>query len=328
MIHQLSGVVRARPTAPGYLRLGPLLAGAGQTQDARSAFGQRFAESSSTMTRLWSLAAFPQSSNEYYQKQAFALTTWLMSAIDFATTILQLALTCVERKELLMRAKTRDLLTHRWQSQANLSMFLFLLVVVTFVLPSMGFEKSNLPIYADAVFSVALVVGTAIAWENRTLFALTSLVTIVTIVVRWATLWRPTNPVILWRASTGLAAILMITTILLWQVFRSGPVTAKRVQGALAAYLCLGFAWAHAYHIAALLDPGAFNSAGSDVSGVSTWVNYSFGMLTTVGYQGILPVHPVAHTLGSGEAVAGQLYLAVLVARLVSMQVSSAAKGD
>jgi hypothetical protein len=50
-------------------------------------------------------------------------------------------------------------------------------------------------------------------------------------------------------------------------------------------------------------------------------------MLTTVGYQGILPV-PVAHTLGSGEAVAGQLYLAVLVARLVSMQVSSAAKGD
>jgi hypothetical protein len=175
---------------------------------------------------------------------------------------------------------------------------------------------------------LALVVGTAIAWENRTLFALTSLVTIVTIVVRWATLWRPTNPVILWRASTGLAAILMITTILLWQVFRSGPVTAKRVQGALAAYLCLGFAWAHAYHIAALLDPGAFNSAGSDVSGVSTWVNYSFGMLTTVGYQGILPVHPVAHTLGSGEAVAGQLYLAVLVARLVSMQVSSAAKGD
>jgi hypothetical protein len=57
------------------------------------------------MTRFWSLAAFPQSSDEYYQKQAFTVTTWLMSAIDFATTILQLALTCVERKELLMHAK-------------------------------------------------------------------------------------------------------------------------------------------------------------------------------------------------------------------------------
>jgi hypothetical protein len=115
----------------------------------------------------------------------------------------------------------------------------------------------------------------------------------------------------------------MITAVLLWQVFRAGPVTAMRVQGAIAAYLCLGYAWAHTYHIASLLDRGAFNSAGSDVSAVSTWVNYSFGMLTTVGYQGILPVHPVAHTLGSGEAVTGQLYLAVLAARLVSMQVSA-----
>jgi hypothetical protein len=226
-----------------------------------------------------------------------------------------------------MHSKTRDLLSHSWQSQANLSFFLLLLVVVTFVLPSMGFEKSNLPIYSDIAFSFALVVGAAIAWENRTLFSLTSLVSIVAIVMRFATLWMRTNPLMLWRASTGLAAILMIAAVLLWQVFRSGPVTAMRVQGALAAYLCLGFAWAHAYHIAALLDPGAFNGTGSDVSAVTSWVNYSFGMLTTVGYQGILPVHPVAHTLGSGEAVTGQLYLAVLVARLVSMQVSSAGKG-
>ncbi len=225
-----------------------------------------------------------------------------------------------------MQLKTRDLLAHGWQSQANLSFFLFLLVVVTFVLPAMGFEKSHLPIYADIAFTVAVAVGTAIAWENRTLFALASLLSLVAIVVRWATLWTRTNPVMLWRASTGLAAILAITVVLLWQVFRSGPITAMRVQGALAAYLCLGFGWAHAYHIAALLDPGAFDAAGSDVSVVTSWVNYSFGMLTTVGYQGILPVHPVAHTLGSGEAVTGQLYLAVLVARLVSMQVSAVEK--
>jgi hypothetical protein len=229
-------------------------------------------------------------------------------------------------RESRMRSKTRDLLTHSWQSQANLSFFLFLLVAVTFIFPSLGF-KSDLPIYADITFSVVLVVGAAIARENRTLFALTSLVSIVAIVARWATLWMRTNPIMLWRASTGLAAILMITLVLLWQVFRSGPVTAMRVQGAIAAYLGLGFAWAHAYHIAALLDPGAFNAAASDVSAVTSWVNYSFGMLTTVGYQGILPVHPVAHTLGSGEAVTGQLYLSVLVPRLVSMQVSGTGKG-
>ena len=155
------------------------------------------------------------------------------------------------------------------------------------------------------------------------MFALTALVSAVAIVVRWVTWWAPTKTLMVWRVSTGLAAILAIAAVLLWQVFRSGSVTMMRVQGAIAAYLCLGFGWAHAYHLVALLDPGAFNAAGSDVSIVSTWVNYSFGMLTTVGYAGIVPVHPIAHTLGSGEAVTGQLYLAVLVARLVSMQVST-----
>ena len=96
-----------------------------------------------------------------------------------------------------------------------------------------------------------------------------------------------------------------------------------RVQGAIAAYLCLGFAWAHAYHIAELVDPGAFNTAGTDVSVAIHWINYSFGMLTTIGYTGNVPIDSVAHTLCSAEAVTGQLYLAVLVARLVSMHLSA-----
>jgi hypothetical protein len=96
-----------------------------------------------------------------------------------------------------------------------------------------------------------------------------------------------------------------------------------RVQGAVAAYLCIGASWAHAYHIAALMNPGAFSAVGSDLSAATSWINYSFGMLTTVGYARIVPVRPLAHSLGSAEALTGQLYLAVLVARLVSMQVST-----
>ena len=225
-----------------------------------------------------------------------------------------------------MHSRTHDLLAHSWQSQANLSFFLSLLIVLGFVLPSFGFERSRLPLCADIAFCVLSVAGAAIAWDNRRLFVLTSLVASVAIVLRWATWWKATDTVILWSVSAGLVAIVTITVVLLWQVFRPGPITAMRIQGALAAYLCLGFGWAHAYHIASLLDHGAFSAAGSNISLPTTWVNYSFGMLTTVGYQGILPVHPVAHTLGSGEAVTGQLYLAVLVARLVSMQVSAVAK--
>lgn len=218
-----------------------------------------------------------------------------------------------------MHAKTRNFLTLSWWSEANVSFFLLLLIVAGFVLPSAGIKRNNLPLYADITFSVLLLVGAALAWENRRLFVLTSGVASVAIVLRSAEWLTPTTTLVLWSVSMGLAAILMVTAVLFWRVFRRGPITPMRVQGAIAAYLCLGFAWAHAYHLADLLDPGAFNVAGSDVSAPSSWVNYSFGMLTTVGYAGIVAVHPVAHTLGSGEALMGQLYLAVLVARLVSV---------
>ena len=45
--------------------------------------------------------------------------------------------------------------------------------------------------------------------------------------------------------------------------------------------------------------------------------------LTTVGYGDVLPVHPAARSLAMLEAVTGPLYLAILVARLVSLAVQA-----
>jgi hypothetical protein len=95
-----------------------------------------------------------------------------------------------------------------------------------------------------------------------------------------------------------------------------------RIQGTISAYLWLGFAWAHAHHIAQLVAPGAINTAGTDLSLAIHWINYSLGM-TRLGCPEIVPIDSVAHTLCSAEAVTGQLYLAVLIARLVSMHVSA-----
>ena len=49
--------------------------------------------------------------------------------------------------------------------------------------------------------------------------------------------------------------------------------------------------------------------------------------LTTVGYGDILPLHPVARSLAMLEAVIGSLYLAILVARLVSLSVPPGGEG-
>ena len=50
-------------------------------------------------------------------------------------------------------------------------------------------------------------------------------------------------------------------------------------------------------------------------------LHFSFTTLTTVGYGSISPMSPMARTLSDLEAVIAQLYLAVVVARLVSLQI-------
>src|ERR1039458_2071302 len=63
-----------------------------------------------------------------------------------------------------VRDRARALITDSWQSQANLSLFLGLMVLIAFVLPSMGFGKGDIKLYSDVAFSLLLISGVAIAW--------------------------------------------------------------------------------------------------------------------------------------------------------------------
>jgi hypothetical protein len=53
----------------------------------------------------------------------------------------------------------------------------------------------------------------------------------------------------------------------------------------------------------------------------ATAIYFSFGTLATLGYGDVVPVSDVARGVDMFEAIAGQLYLAVMVARLVSLYV-------
>jgi len=107
------------------------------------------------------------------------------------------------------------------------------------------------------------------------------------------------------------------------EVFRRGAVNQHRILGAVAVYLLIGLAWASAYELLHFVRPGAFGSALAAEPAPQTWIYYSFVTLTTMGYGDITPVHPVARSLAIAEALIGQLYLAITLARLVSLRESA-----
>jgi hypothetical protein len=223
-----------------------------------------------------------------------------------------------------IRPKARDLIAQTWRSQANLSLFLGLLVVSIFVLPAITAKPATIKVASDLVGSVMLIAGVAIAWGRRGLLLLGVAVAIPTLVVRWLGLLLPGRLSPVWNEVCTLAAILVVGYILLAQVFRTGPINAVRIQGAVAAYLLLGVAYAHAFQITEYLNSSSVTSTEGPMTNVIDWLYYSFATLSTLGYGDIIPTGRISRMLAVGEAITGQLYLAILIARLVGMAVSEA----
>ena len=124
-----------------------------------------------------------------------------------------------------------------------------------------------------------------------------------------------------WGVLTAVVALFILAVVVLAMVLRPGSVTRRRLEGAVAAYLLLGLAWAGAYEWVALRDPAAF--AGAVGTAGDPWIYYSLVTLTTMGYGDITPVSPVARSLAIAEAFTGQLYLAILISRLVALELAS-----
>jgi hypothetical protein len=229
----------------------------------------------------------------------------------------------VRHKPGAVRSKAKGIIIDTWQSQANLSLFLMLLVLTAFVLPSLGFGKQDSRLYTNLAFTILLFSGIAIAWGQWKLFIVSAVVGSVALAVRWSAWGLGTTRSELRSDWWTMAAIAVIAIVLLTQIFRPGRVTQVRIQGAIAVYLLFGIVWAHAYHITAILHPGSFAFQAGELSTVADWVYYSFVTLTTVGYGDITPTAQISRTLAVAEALVGQLYLAVMLARLVAMEIVS-----
>ncbi len=134
--------------------------------------------------------------------------------------------------------------------------------------------------------------------------------------------------------------ISVIGVYILTSVVRTTTVTADTVLGGILSYLLLGVLFAFLYSLAEVISPGSLTLPQHmmDAGAAMTWIPFhdtsplsreaahgqahllyfSFSTLTTLGYGDIAPRSIIVRSLSSIEAVLGQLYLAVFIARLVA----------
>ncbi len=204
---------------------------------------------------------------------------------------------------------------------------------------------------APVVFSIAMLVLVFIALyniqidemigdrerllhERRRWLAVGWALGVLAIAERLIVFIAPTSTIII----AGSFCWLLLLSFITWQEFRAvmrqKRVTSQTISMAISLYLLLGITWSLLYILLYQLQPGAFSFGGAPtLPGAASnqqavfpvLIYFSLTTLSTVGYGDIAPVSLQARYLSVAEGITGQFYLAILVARLVAMQMSQSA---
>ena len=181
-------------------------------------------------------------------------------------------------------------------------------------------------VVARLFFSLVIVAGVLTTFKQKWLHGFAIVLAAAILALNLVEAIRPGWVVALLTAGLSLIYVGLLLATLVLQVFREGPVTGHRISGAIVVYLLLGALWALLYQMVALTIPQAFRlpeelAGGSPDALLRQLTYFSYITLTSTGYGDITPVHPVARLLAMFEALVGQLYLAITLARLVSLEV-------
>lgn len=118
-----------------------------------------------------------------------------------------------------------------------------------------------------------------------------------------------------------LGICILASYVIVRHVVSTPHVDRNAIRGGICGYLMLGYTWAIAYVVGSYLQPGAFLVHGVPLQETldgDTAIYLSFMTLTTLGYGDIVAARPLVRSIAISEAIAGVMYLAIIVSSLVS----------
>jgi hypothetical protein len=195
--------------------------------------------------------------------------------------------------------------------------FLLLLLIATYLL-----SASTAARWVGAVQTLAFVATLLLALRNalvpkRAARLGVAVVLAGSAVAAGLALARPSD-VVLGAGEIWIGLILLATVItIVRRILADTSVTLQSIYAALAAYMILGLMFAACYAAMDRLGGGPFFGSGSP-GNTRTYQYFSFTTLTTLGYGDFTAASNAGRAVAVMEAMAGQIFLATLVARLVS----------
>ncbi|URR34864.1 ion channel [Thermosynechococcus sp. HN-54] len=114
----------------------------------------------------------------------------------------------------------------------------------------------------------------------------------------------------------------MAVVFILGRIFSANMITGDSIRGGICVYFLVGYSFFFVYRILSDYVPTSF-SRPAHLDHLFSLLYCSFTTLTSVGYGDITPTTPLAMAIANLEAIFGQMYSAIVMARLVSQYLNS-----
>ena len=224
-------------------------------------------------------------------------------------------------------------IANRDESRGALGRHSFMLVSLILLLAALPFgqavsgETTRFPLLLTLVLISAVVVNS----HQRWIFLVASMIGIAAAVGLGCGEYFDSHPVRIVGELLSLALLGFTTLVMFNSLIQTGHVSQDTIVGGICVYLLIGLCFAMIFILMTDLNPGAlmqgdqalFRSSFDGSAHAITLLYFSFVTLTTLGYGDVMPQSDMARMFAVSEALIGQLYLVIFMARLVALYVVS-----
>ncbi len=211
----------------------------------------------------------------------------------------------------------------------NLLLLLIALLFIVVVVPLLRYHQLYSPIIMNLALTSILVLGAIGSFDRRLLFLFGFPTVLIASGFTWTTLFVDNSWLFATNCVLQAICFILLAVFILYRVFTCHQASIESMFGVGCAYLLLGLCWAMLYWALDGIDSESlvFNhhlirtaeGVEAELTEFSQLVYFSFVTMSTLGYGDITPETPLAQTLTWTQSVVGQFFLAILVARLVSI---------
>ena len=203
--------------------------------------------------------------------------------------------------------------------------FLFLIVIIVAMIVLGPFLEGfiGLRFFMDLLFSIIFVTTIYAASQKRNHVIMAIVLLMPTLFALWTDRTPINNTVLIIGYLCGLILFAFAIISIVIYIFSEEVVTRQTISAAVVVYLLMALMWTFIYRLIAHLYPASFAIAHDKLQDAENiYIYFSLVTITTLGYGDITPIESQAIALSVLEAIAGQIYLVVVVAWFVGLFVS------